>query len=527
MMTPFNHWSILAIDDEEDVRDVIQLALEDAGYTVHTAPEGKSGLRICDEIRPQIVITDIRMPGMNGLEVLEAVKLRYPQIEVIVATAFGEMELAIRALQLDASDFINKPIHVAALHTALDRAKHRYTTRKELADYTALLEKESAETSRELIRTFQFQKNLIENSMDGILGCDAADRVVTFNRSLTEMLEYSKTEVIGKKALADFFAPRGAEALLDELMGEKYGGSGRLNVYETEILTKGGRPIPVQITATLLSEAGQRAGAVFFIRDLREIRHLEQEVADQARILHQDKMMSLGRLAASVVHEINNPLSGILNYLRLMGRMLGRTDLTPSLVEKFRAYLEIVERETGRCSQIISSLLSFSRKSSPAFAPVCIAELIDRCLLLSRHKLELANIELTHEVAPDVPQVLGDFNQLQQCIINLIFNAVDAMPTGGTLILSAGYDSTAQQVTLMVKDSGPGISPHDLPHVFEPFYTTKTEGQGVGLGLSTVFGIMERHQGSVRVESPPGEGAVFFLTLPCGTSLPANKPPAG
>ena len=131
---------------------------------------------------------------------------------MIVATAFGEMDLAIRALQLDASDFINKPINMPVLHMALNRAKQRYTLRKELSDYTALLEKEAAQTSQELINTFNYQKNLIENSMDGILGCNAANHVVTFNHSMTEMLGYDKAEVIGKMAMDRFFDEGGADA---------------------------------------------------------------------------------------------------------------------------------------------------------------------------------------------------------------------------------------------------------------------------------------------------------------------------
>jgi signal transduction histidine kinase len=113
-----------------------------------------------------------------------------------------------------------------------------------------------------------------------------------------------------------------------------------------------------------------------------------------------------------------------------------------------------------------------------------------------------------------MPPVIGDFNQLQQCIINLIFNAIDAMPDGGTLNLDGRYDADKGQVIVVVKDSGRGILPEDLPHIFEPFFTTKNEGYGVGLGLSTIYGIMERHYGSVKVESQPGEGAVFLLALP-------------
>ena len=224
--------------------------------------------------------------------------------------------------------------------------------------------------------------------------------------------------------------------------------------------------------------------------------------------------MSLGRLAASVVHEINNPLSGILNYLRLMSRILGQGSLAEDRQEKFQRYLELVENETNRCSQIVSSLLSFSRRSPPSFGNVEIDELLQRCILLSRHKLELNNIRLESNLQPNMPSVNGDFNQLQQCVINLIFNAIDVMPDGGTLNLAASHDAEEKRVLIAVKDSGPGIDPADLPHIFEPFVTTKNEGYGVGLGLSTVYGIMERHNGSIDVESRPGEGATFSLKLP-------------
>jgi two-component system NtrC family sensor kinase len=182
--------------------------------------------------------------------------------------------------------------------------------------------------------------------------------------------------------------------------------------------------------------------------------------------------------------------------------------------KKFQRYLDLVENETGRCSQIVSNLLSFSRRSPPSFGNVQIDELLQRCILLSRHKLELSNIRLESDVRPNIPPVEGDFNQLQQCIINLIFNAIDAMPNGGTLDLAGRFDADRDMVIVAVKDSGRGI-PHDvLPHVFEPFFTTKNEGYGVGLGLSTVYGIIERHKGNVNVESRPGEGALFRLELP-------------
>jgi signal transduction histidine kinase len=225
-------------------------------------------------------------------------------------------------------------------------------------------------------------------------------------------------------------------------------------------------------------------------------------------------MMSLGRLAASMVHEINNPLSGILNYIRLMTSLLKRGPLSEERREKFLGYLELMDNETNRCSQIVSGLLTFSRKSPPSFGEVKIDELINRCTILSKHKLQLQHIKLNTDIDSNLPPINGDNNQLQQCVINLIFNAIDAMPEGGELSLKAGYDLQKKQVTITVKDTGPGIPQADLSHIFEPFFTTKQEGYGVGLGLSTVYGIMERHKGKVEVESEPGKGASFMLRLP-------------
>jgi two-component system NtrC family sensor kinase len=516
-------WKIVLIDDEEDIREILAIALQDSGYQVRTAADGASGLLLCEEFSPQIVITDIRMPGVDGLQVLETVKRKYPDTEVVVATAFGEMDLAIRALQLDASDFITKPIGDETLYLALKRAQKRFTSKKQLQDYTALLEKEKAETSQELLKSIAFQRNLIESSMDGILGCDENDTTVTFNQSMEKIIGYTKAEAIHKMILGQFFASGEEKRFKEELSKDRYGGQNRLILYETKLRDKSGREIPAQVSAALLYDQGRQNGLVCFFRDLREIRKLEQEVSDQARILHQDKMMSLGRLAASVVHEINNPLSGILNYLKLMSRILGQGTLSDDRRQKFQRYLDLVENETGRCSQIVSNLLSFSRRSPPSFGNVQIDELLQRCILLSRHKLELSNIRLESDVRLDIPPVEGDFNQLQQCVINLIFNAIDAMPDGGTLDLKGRFDANRDMVIVSVKDSGRGISPDVLPHVFEPFFTTKNEGYGVGLGLSTVYGIIERHKGSVSVESRSGEGALFRLELPVAESKIPDK----
>ena len=512
-------WRIVLVDDEADIREVLGISLEDSGYEVETASDGETGLRLCHAFRPHILITDIRMPGMDGLQLLEAVKGSQPEIEVIVATAFGEMQVAIRALQLDASDFVTKPVGEDALQLALKRARERYTARKQLADHARLLEEESVQTTQELLRNISFQRRLIHSSMDGILGCDQEETAVTYNQALERMVGYARHQVLWRKRLSDFLTPDDARALRKALEGASFGGPGRLFLYETRLLAADGRSVPVQVSATEIMEADHRDGLVFFFRDLRDIHRLEREMADQAKILHQDKMMSLGRLAASMVHEINNPLSGILNYARLMRRILERGQPDSEQLEKFLHHVALIETETSRCSRIVSNLLSFSRRSRIEFADVDIRDLLERSALLSRHKLELQNVALDVSTAPRLPPVRGDANQLQQCIINLVFNALDAMPQGGRLLLSAALESSA--VVIRVRDTGPGIDADTLPHIFEPFYTTKKEGHGTGLGLSTVYGIVERHGGAVAVHSRPGEGTEVTITLPAGIERPA------
>jgi two-component system, NtrC family, sensor kinase len=511
-------WKIVLIDDETDILDVTQLALADAGYQVATAEDGQSGLDLCRGFKPRIVITDIRMPGLSGLDVLEQLKKDDPNVEVIVVTAFTDMDVAIKALRLDASDFITKPINNDALHMAVNRARERYVQRSELRDYTRVLEQENARNTKELLHNLDFQKKLIQSSMDGILGCDGDGKVRTFNQSLADLTGRSAVEVIGNVNLQHFFDPDDFNRFMEDLAGDRFGGPRRLFLYESKILDSSGQRIPVQMSAVTFPTADPGPGLVLFIRDLREIRRLERDMADQARTLHQDKMMSLGRLAASVAHEINNPLSGILNYLRLMIEILHRGSPEQAHLEKFRQYLELVEAETTRCSRIVSGLLIFSRKSAPCVTEIDVSELLNRCLLLARHKLKLQNIEVHLDCPRHLPVVKGDFNELQQCVINLVFNAMDVMPDGGRLHIESYFQQETNNVLISIRDTGPGISEEHRPHIFEPFFTTKKEGAGVGLGLSTVFGIMERHGGRITLESESGRGTTFFLLLPVGSS---------
>jgi two-component system NtrC family sensor kinase len=240
------------------------------------------------------------------------------------------------------------------------------------------------------------------------------------------------------------------------------------------------------------------------------------------RMMLVEKMASLGKLAAVVAHEINNPLAGIHTYAKLLRRRAGSG--SPWDGESARA-LELVEGEAARCGEIVRNLLLFSRTPGSRFAPESLAPLIARCVLLLRHKAELAGIEIKAGVAADLPPVTCDASQVQQVVLALAMNAIEAMPRGGVLTIRAAR--RGEGVALEVMDTGAGIPKDHLPHIFEPFFTTKEEGKGVGLGLAVVYGIVQRHGGRVDVASTPGEGTAFTVQLPLEPPRHGNGRPQG
>ncbi len=507
-------WKVLLIDEDEAHREATSSMLREWGYRFVTASSGAEGLKACQLESPEIVLLEIQLPDMDGIELLASLKKSYPGHEVIILTDQGAVENILQAFRLEAADFITKPVTPSELQASLERAKKRYFGQKKLEEYTALMEEKWLNTSEELAKTFQFQKRLIESSIDGIIGCDYDRKIIVFNKSMERMLGYSKDMVIGKMFLHHLFSPEGLDKFQDQLYSDALGGEDKLYLSESTLISRTGERIPVRLSAQVLFQGDEEIGVVAFFRDLRTVKRLKQQFLDQAKYLHQDKMVSLGKLAASVVHEINNPLTGVLNYISLMSKILGRKALGPEQVEKFKRYLDLMGSEVKRSSDIVSNLLAFSRKSKLEFSDVAVHTLLERSVLLSHHKLELQNIRVLMDFPSESPVVLGDFNQLQQCILNLIFNAADAMPEGGTLTIACSVNPGTRCAEIRVQDTGRGIAPEHLPKIFDPFFSTKQEGKGLGLGLSVVYGIIDRHKGSITAESEPGKGTVFTIQLP-------------
>ena len=229
-------------------------------------------------------------------------------------------------------------------------------------------------------------------------------------------------------------------------------------------------------------------------------------------MLRVEKMASMGKMAAVVAHEVNNPLSGILTYAKLLRKWVGTGQVGHEKRDEAMECLELIATESRRCGDLIKNLLSLSRTAPMNVQLTDLHIVIDRCLLLVRHQLELGGIELQQKRALDLPLVPCDPAQIEQVLLALIMNAIDAMPRGGSLWLETQI--THDEIEIAVRDNGAGIAPDVLPQIFEPFVTTKDHGRGVGLGLAISRGIMERHNGRIEVQSELGRGSTFTVTLP-------------
>jgi two-component system NtrC family sensor kinase len=238
-------------------------------------------------------------------------------------------------------------------------------------------------------------------------------------------------------------------------------------------------------------------------------------------LLNSEKMASIGKLAATVAHEINNPLFGILTYARLVMRSLQKVEFAER--EELCEQLQTIERESKRCGDLVKNLLTFSRQAPSHREPNDLNVVVHRAALLVKHKLDLQSIELVEELAPDLPPVECDGNQIQQVVLVLMVNASEAMPKGGKLQVVTGLDPKGEQCVVRVKDSGSGIPSDVLPRIFDPFFTTKEDQNRTGLGLAVAASIIEQHAGEITVDSAPGVGTEFRVALPAAAVTAAVR----
>ncbi len=232
----------------------------------------------------------------------------------------------------------------------------------------------------------------------------------------------------------------------------------------------------------------------------------------QANMIQVEKMVSLGTLAATVAHELNNPLDGILTYSKVVKKQIERSPLNDETKNEITDELMMIANESARCGNIVKNLLLFSRKRVGELREHHISDLIQQTIKLMNHHFKMHNITVQTNFGNDVPPIMCDGQQIEQMLLALEINATETMRDEGTLTLSVHKEN--ENIVLLVSDTGYGIRPEDIPHIFEPFFTTKKEGKGTGLGLAVVYGIIQRHGGAIAVQSAHNKGTTFIITLP-------------
>ncbi|MES0397121.1 MAG: response regulator [Syntrophobacteria bacterium] len=509
-MAEVNLQHVLLIDDEEGIRKVMSIALRDAGYVVWIAESGEQGLEIFGRELPALVLTDIKMPGMDGIEVLRRIKAMETDSEVIIITGHGEMELAISALQLEASDFITKPIHDEALFIALKRAEEKISLKRQLRDYTENLELKVQEATVEIQRISDFQANLINNSLDGIVAGNKEGEIVIFNSSAQRLTGYQLEQVIDRLSLEDLYGPEVVEKWRTNWCQVPRPAMKEDTTYlDTTIRTRDGEEIPIRLTGTTLLQGDQVIGCVTFFQDLREIRRLEK------RLVQSERLAAIGQTSATIAHAIKNIVGGLKG-----GMFVVNKGFELSKQDYLQNGWDMVQRNVAKISSLAMDLLTYAKERKPEYRLAQVNEVAAEVVEFLKTRAEEFKINLTLEATEGLEPIAMDVSGIYQCLVNLVNNAIDACwpeicghERGQITVRTYRHPDWA--VCLEVEDNGCGIEESDKEKIFTSFFSTKG-ADGTGLGLMNVQKITHEHQGRMEVESVPDKGTIFRLLLPTG-----------
>jgi len=359
-----------------------------------------------------------------------------------------------------------------------------------------------------LHRTSAFLRNLILSSVDGVIAADKKGNILIFNEVAAKVFGYTEDEALNKLKIRDIYPNNDELEVMRKLRSEDYGGKGKLKSYQVNVLNKDGEAIPISLNAAIIYEEGREVATIGFFHDLREELRMKDELGKtQIQLLQAEKMSSLGKLAAGVAHQLNNPLGGITLFAKLI---LEEYDLEEGAKEDLRRIL----KDAKRCRDTVKELLEFTRQTRHLMQPYDVNKSISRTLFLLENQVLLQNIEIEKDLDSSLPSVQADTQQLNHLFMNIILNAVQAMEGKGKLAVKSYRLPDGNKIRIEISDTGQGIPEEILPHIFEPFFTTKEEGEGTGLGLSLVYNIVENHGGNIKARSNPGEGTTFIIELP-------------
>jgi PAS domain S-box-containing protein len=360
---------------------------------------------------------------------------------------------------------------------------------------------------KEIREAYDFMNKIVQSSPNAITATDMKGNILIWNQAAEETLGYKASDVIGKMNIRKIYPEGVARKVMQMLRSEKSGEVGRLNSYPMVYVRRDDEVVEGTLSAAVIYDAnGKEIASVGSFVDLRDRLQMERALRDtQEQLLQSEKLAAMGRLTSQIAHELNNPLYGIMNTLELL-----KTEIPAD--NKRRKILEMALSETIRLSDLLRKMLSFSKPDQEERHPVDINSVLDEILLLHEKQLKENDINTVATYAEGLELVKASKNQLRQVFLNMVANARDAMPDGGTL--SVVIQGDTDKVYIEISDTGTGIREEHLDKIFDSFFTTKGEVKGVGLGLSVCYGFIQDHGGDIEVKSEVGVGTTFTISLP-------------
>lgn len=526
---------VLVIDDEPSQLKTIADILETEELQPICCRTGKEALQACKQYDVIVAILDLRLPDMDGLEVLRELRRQNPEIKVIINTGYASLESAMAAVNEEAYAYVKKMGDVGELLAHVHRAFHAHLTgyserleqevKKRAAELLGVnreLRKEIAERKHAevaLRESEQKYRTLVESTTDAIVSIDSAGDVVSWNKGAQAMFGYTPEEILGK-ASAILLHERQQEKHSETL--RKVRETGSIQRLETVTLAKDGTRFPVEMNlSAIMDDAGMFSGVSAIIRDITERKQAEKERERlEKQLRHAQKMETVGTLAGGIAHDFNNILQAIHGFVEMC-----LEDVPPG--SQTHDDLQEVMKATNRARDLVQQLLTFSRHEIPERRPVRLRLIVREALKLLQATLP-SSIEIRRKINRRCGIVRANAGQIHQVVMNLCTNAYQAMgESGGVLEVrldrvaaDAAFRKTHPNLTekeyvrLTVSDTGQGMSRATLERMFDPFFTTREVDEGTGLGLSVVHGIVTAHGGEITVDSEPGKGSTFRAYFP-------------